>query len=81
LATLSASFQCKRYGVELDAYRADQAGSNLHQVIHGSVFDVHCPVESFSLVYLNPVGSKFHAASIVPEQATQTLPAFNTTAG
>jgi hypothetical protein len=25
-----------------------------HEVIHGSAFDVHCPVESVSLLYLNP---------------------------
>jgi hypothetical protein len=40
--------------VELDAYRAEQAGTTLDHVIHGSAFDVHCPVESFSLLYLNP---------------------------
>jgi hypothetical protein len=38
----------------LDAYRAEQAGTTLDSVIHGSTFDVHCPVESFSLLYLNP---------------------------
>ena len=25
-----------------------------HEVIHGSAFDVHCPVETVSLLYLNP---------------------------
>lgn len=43
-----------RYGIELDAYRAEQARAMAHEVIHGSVFDVHCPVESVSLLYLNP---------------------------
>ena len=54
LRTLSASFPSRRYGVELDAHRAEQAGGTLDQIIHGSAFDVHCPVESFSLLYLNP---------------------------
>jgi hypothetical protein len=43
-----------RYGIELDAYRAEQARAIAHEVIHGSAFDVHCPVQSFSLLYLNP---------------------------
>ena len=43
-----------RYGVELDAGRAEQAGVKGIQVIHGNCFDVQCPVESFSLIYLNP---------------------------
>jgi hypothetical protein len=43
-----------RYGVELDAGRAEQAGAKGIQVIHGNCFDVQCPVESFSLIYLNP---------------------------
>jgi Uncharacterised methyltransferase family (DUF6094) len=43
-----------RYGIELDAYRAEQARAMAHEVIHGSAFDVHCSVESVSLLYLNP---------------------------
>lgn len=43
-----------RCGIELDAGRADQARNKGTEVIHGSCFDVQCPVESFSLVYLNP---------------------------
>ena len=42
------------YGIELDSYRAEQAAAIAHQVIHGDAFNVHCPVESFSLLYLNP---------------------------
>jgi Uncharacterised methyltransferase family (DUF6094) len=42
------------YGVELDAGRADQARNKGIEVIHGNCFDVQCPVESFSLIYLNP---------------------------
>jgi len=43
-----------RYGIELDANRAEQARSVASEVIHGNCFDVQCPVESFSLLYLNP---------------------------
>jgi hypothetical protein len=43
-----------RYGIELEAGRADQARTKEIEVIHGNSFDVQCPVESFSLVYLNP---------------------------
>lgn len=43
-----------RYGVELDAGRAELARTKGIEVIHGNCFDVQCPVESFSLVYLNP---------------------------
>lgn len=43
-----------RYGVELDAGRTEQAQNSGIEVIHGNCFDVQCPVESFSLVYLNP---------------------------
>ena len=42
------------YGVELDAYRAQEASQRLDQVIQGSVFEAHSPVESYSLLYLNP---------------------------
>jgi tRNA1(Val) A37 N6-methylase TrmN6 len=42
------------YGIELDAYRAEQSSRVLNEVIQGNCFDVHCPVESFSLLYLNP---------------------------
>ena len=46
--------QAIRYGIELDAYRVEQAREVTHQVIHGNALDVHCPVESLSLLYLNP---------------------------
>jgi len=42
------------YGVELDAGRAEQARTSGIEVTHGNCFDVQCPVESFSLIYLNP---------------------------
>ena len=54
LRTIATNINCSRYGIELDAYREEQARTILDIVIHGSAFDVHCPVESFSLLYLNP---------------------------
>jgi SAM-dependent methyltransferase len=42
------------YGVELDAGRSEAARTRGMDVIHGNCFDVHCSVESFSLIYLNP---------------------------
>jgi len=51
---ITAGAQAHRYGIELDAQRAEQARSVTDEVIHGNCFDVQCPVESFSLVYLNP---------------------------
>lgn len=42
------------YGIEIDAYRADQAGKIGIQVIQANAMDVRCPAESLSLLYLNP---------------------------
>lgn len=44
----------RRYGVELDAYRAEQAAAVIDEVIHGDCLEVHCRVESFGLTFLNP---------------------------
>ncbi len=44
----------RTHGVELDAFRADEARGVLDHVIQGSLFDTHSPVESFSMIYLNP---------------------------
>ncbi|HWO28457.1 MAG TPA: DUF6094 domain-containing protein, partial [Candidatus Acidoferrum sp.] len=43
-----------RYGIELDAFRAEQARPFVDEMRQGNCFDVQCPVESFSLIYLNP---------------------------
>jgi len=51
---IASSRTVSRYGVELDAGRAEQARSKGSEVLHGNCFDVQCPVESFSLIYLNP---------------------------
>jgi tRNA1(Val) A37 N6-methylase TrmN6 len=54
LRTLSDREAVRRYGVELDAYRAEEASKILDEVIHGNAFDAHAAVDSFSLLYLNP---------------------------
>jgi hypothetical protein len=43
-----------RYGIELDSYRAERARERISNVVHGNALEVHCAVESFSLLYLNP---------------------------
>lgn len=42
------------YGVELDAGRTQEARARRLAMVHGSLFDVRCTAESFSLLYLNP---------------------------
>lgn len=54
LCILTKGSAARRYGVELDAYRADEAGKVLDETIQGNAFDTHAAVESFSMVYLNP---------------------------
>ncbi|HEY6346425.1 MAG TPA: DUF6094 domain-containing protein [Bryobacteraceae bacterium] len=53
LCLLTEGATVRRYGIELDAYRAAEARKILDEVIQGSAFDAHAPVDSFSLVYLN----------------------------
>jgi Uncharacterised methyltransferase family (DUF6094) len=53
-AEIASDKKVLRCGVELDAGRAEQARTKGIEVIHGNCFDVQCPVESFSLIYLNP---------------------------
>ncbi len=54
LNLLTAGFDCRRYGVELDAERASSASRAGIETTHGNLFDAHAKVESFSLLYLNP---------------------------
>jgi len=53
-ALITSNARAQRFAVELDAYRAEEAAKTIDQVIHGNCFDVHCAVESFSLLFLNP---------------------------
>jgi hypothetical protein len=43
-----------RYGIELDAYRAEQGGQRIPNITQGNTLEVHCAVECFGLLYLNP---------------------------
>jgi SAM-dependent methyltransferase len=54
LLTITGEPCARRYGIELDAYRAEQAATAVDELIHGDCLDVHCPVESFGLAFLNP---------------------------
>ena len=53
-AHLVQGMQARRYGVEIDAYRAEQARDLAIETLQGSTFDIRSPAESFSLLYLNP---------------------------
>ena len=44
----------QRYAIEIDAYRAAQARSLGLEALQANTMDVRCPVESLSLLYLNP---------------------------
>ena len=51
---LVEGMQAFRYGIEIDANRADQAAQAGITTLHASTMDVRCPAESLSLLYLNP---------------------------
>jgi hypothetical protein len=53
-SVITSDSRARRYGIELDAYRAEQAREVLDTVIQGDCFDVHCPVESVSCLFENP---------------------------
>lgn len=54
LASITSGANAVRYAVELDAYRAEEAGKIVDHTIQGNCFDIQCAVESFSLLFLNP---------------------------
>ncbi|PYX43867.1 MAG: hypothetical protein DMG79_21605 [Acidobacteria bacterium] len=43
-----------RYGIEIDANRAEQARVVAIETLQANAMDVRCPAESISLLYLNP---------------------------
>ena len=53
-AAITSDTNARRYGIELDAYRAEQAAPLLTKIIQGNCLETHCPVESFSFIYENP---------------------------
>lgn len=54
LKLIAGGLGVRLYGIELDSIRASEAATTLDEVVQGSAFDAHSPVESYSLVYLNP---------------------------
>jgi len=53
-SALLQNSSARRYGIEIDAYRSEQARSLGIDVLQANTTDVRCPVESTSLLYLNP---------------------------
>ncbi len=51
---ITTGAQVLRYGIELDAYRAEQARERVPNVVQGNTLEVQCQVDSFGLLYLNP---------------------------
>jgi hypothetical protein len=51
---ITSDAEVLRYGVELDAYRAEQAGQRIPNIVQGNALEVQCPVECLGLLYLNP---------------------------
>ena len=43
-----------RYGIEIDANRAEQSRALGIETVHANTMDVRCPAEGLSLLYLNP---------------------------
>jgi hypothetical protein len=43
-----------RYGIELDAFRAEQARQRIPNIVQGNMLDVQCPVEHESSKYHLP---------------------------
>jgi hypothetical protein len=61
-----------RYGIELDAYRAEQARQRFANVVQGNTLEVQCAVECFGLSYLNPA----YDWTLGPAETRRTEPAF-----
>jgi hypothetical protein len=53
-AQLLQDVPAHRYGIEIDAYRAEQAKGSGIETLQANAMDVRCPPEAFSLLYLNP---------------------------
>ncbi|MGH9453750.1 MAG: DUF6094 domain-containing protein [Terriglobia bacterium] len=51
---ITSGAEVMQYGIELDAYRAEQDRERIPNVLQGNTLEVHCPVESFGCLYCNP---------------------------
>src|ERR1051326_5071837 len=54
MAAITTASKAVRFGIELDAYRAEVAAKELDCVIQGDALSTQAHVESFSLIYANP---------------------------
>ena len=54
LVCVTSGARATRCAVELDAFRAEEAAKTVEQAVQGNCFDVHCAVDSFSVLLLNP---------------------------
>jgi len=69
---ITSGAQVFRYGIELDAYRADQARQRIPNVIQGNTLEVQSAVECFGLLYLNPP----YDWTLGPADSRRTEPTF-----
>jgi hypothetical protein len=53
-AALLEGTTATRYGIEIDAHRSAQAKTLGMEVLQANTLDVRCPLDSLSLIYLNP---------------------------
>ena len=53
-AHLLCDVQAHRYGIEIDANRAEQARARDIETLQADVMEARCPADSLSLLYLNP---------------------------
>ena len=53
-AQLLHGARARRYGIEIDAYRAEQARAGDIETLQADTMEVRCAPESLSLLYLNP---------------------------
>ena len=61
-----------RHGIELDAYRAEQARRQIPNVVQGNALEVQCAVECLGLLYLNPP----YDWNLGPADSRRTEPTF-----
>ena len=55
LEVITSGAEVVRYGIELDAFRAEQARKRIPNIVQGNTLEVVCAVECFGLLYLNPL--------------------------
>ena len=53
-ATITSGSQPSRFGIEIDAYRAEQAAPTLKQMVQVKCLEAHCPVGQVGRIYATP---------------------------